>query len=226
LSKPDTLSYTIRRAAATPRLDGDWDSPLWKRAQTITIDRFRPESSDHRPVTRARVLYDAEQLYVMFRVEDQYVRCLTTAYQGPVYEDACVEFFVQPRRDKGYFNFEMNCGGALLLRNVTDPTRIGDELTEFTNVPWRLASQIHVFHSMPQVVEPEIEDHVTWVVEYSVPFTLFEEVIGPLGDVAGQEWSGNFFKCAETNSHPHFASWAPIVDPALRVPPNRSPAIW
>ena len=210
MNSPALQSYTVRKAAVGPALDGDWDSPAWEHAQTMEIDQFRPESSDHRPITHARVLYDAERLYVMFRVEDQYVRCLTTDYQGPVYEDACVEFFVRPRQDKGYFNFEMNCGGALLLRNVTDPTRIGDELTEFTNVPWRLASQIRVFHSMPQVVEPEIEDHVTWIVEYSVPFALFEEVIGPLGDVAGQEWRGNFFKCAETNSHPHFASWAPI----------------
>ncbi len=210
MNNRNAFSYEIRRATVAPGLDGDWDGAAWAHAQTIEINRFRREGSGHRPVARARVLYDSKRLYVMFRVEDQYVRCLAAQYQGPVYEDACVEFFVRPRRDKGYFNFEMNCGGALLLRNVTDPTRVGHELAEFTNVPWRLASQIRVFHSMPQVVDPEIEDQTTWVVEYSVPFSLFEDVIGPLGSVPGQEWTGNFYKCAETNSHPHFASWAPI----------------
>jgi len=39
---------------------------------------------------------------------------------------------------------------------------------------------------------------------------LVEEFAGPLADPAGQTWRGNFYKCAEDNSHPHWASWAPI----------------
>jgi hypothetical protein len=204
------LSYTIRKTNMRPGLDGAWDKSAWQHADMVAVDQFLPGGSDHRPVTHAKVLYDADRIYVAFRVRDRFVRCLATEYQGPVYADACVEFFVRPREDKGYFNFEMNCGGTLLLRNVTDPTRVGDELAEYTNVPWSLASQIQVYHSMPKTVEPEIADPVEWVVEYSVPFALFESFVGPLGDLAGQEWRANFYKCAENNSHPHFASWSPI----------------
>lgn len=203
-------TYAIRKAVETPGLDGAWDSPAWAHADMLEIAHFFPQGSDHRPVTRAKLLYDTERIYVMFRVEDRYVRCLADRYQGAVYQDACVEFFVRPRADKGYFNFEMNCGGTLLLRNVTDPTRIGKELAEYRNVPWEQASQIRVFHSMPKVVEPEIEEAVVWTVEYSVPFSLFEAYVGPLGELSGQEWRANFYKCAENNSHPHFATWAPI----------------
>lgn len=204
------LHYVVRRAESAPALSGEWSCASWERAATLEIACFRPESSEHRPVTHARVLYDDKGLFVAFRVQDCYVRCVATGYQGPVYKDACVEFFVEPKRDKGYFNFEMNCGGTLLLRHVINPTRIGRELAEYTNVPPEWASAIQVFHSMPKTVDPEIEEPVDWTVQYFVPFALFEAFVGPLGSIPGQEWRGNFYKCAESNSHPHYASWAPV----------------
>ena len=45
---------------------------------------------------------------------DQYVRCTHRTYGDPVYRDSCVEFFIQPKPGRGYFNFEFNCGGAFL----------------------------------------------------------------------------------------------------------------
>jgi len=33
-----------------------------------------------------------------------------------------------------------------------------------------------------------------------------EHYVGPLGPLTGQVWRGNFFKCAEDNSHPHWAA--------------------
>ena len=204
------LSYRIRRAETPPKLDGKWSGETWRRADTAHILLFRAEGSDHHPDTRVRVLYSEGGLHVLFRVIDRYVRCLATEYQGNVYEDACVEFFVQPKPEAGYFNFEMNCGGALLLKYIEDARRTGDSFAKSTNVVKKWGSQVQVYHSLPRTVDPEIVDRVEWTVEYFVPFALFEHYLGPLGDVAGQEWRGNFYKCAENNSHPHWGSWAPI----------------
>ncbi len=203
-------SYRIRRAMARPGLDGDWDSDVWTHADTAHINLFRPEGSNHHPDTRVKVLYDEEGLYLIFRVYDQFVRCLATEYQGHVYEDACVEFFVQPRRDAGYFNFEMNCGGVLLLKYIEDERRTETGFEKFVNVPSELGSEVVVFHSLNAPVEEEIADPVEWRVEYAIPFSLFEHYLGPLGEIAGQTWRGNFYKCADGSSHPHWASWAPI----------------
>ncbi|HUW60016.1 MAG TPA: carbohydrate-binding family 9-like protein [Candidatus Bathyarchaeia archaeon] len=207
------LEYTVARVPAGPALDGDFDGPGWRRAAPLDINQFRPESGAHRPRTQGRLLYMPDALFVSFRVEDRYVRCVTTEYQGPVYRDACVEFFVEPKAGKGYFNFEMNCGGALLLRHVTNPDRTSGELAGFTNIPWQIASKIEIYHSMPETVDPEIVDPVAWVVQYTIPLELFEPYIGRVGDPAGQTWRGNFYKCAENNSHPHYASWSPVGGP-------------
>lgn len=213
MNPSSSFAYTIASAAAAPTLDGNFDGPTWRRAATVDINHFYPESSPHRPRTQSRVLYTPDALFVSFRVDDRYVRCITTTYQGPVYEDACVEFFVEPKPGKGYFNFEMNCGGTLLLRHITNPDISSGELAAFTHVPWQIASKIQVYHSLPKAIDPEIVDPTTWTVQYKIPLEIFEPYIGPISDPAGQTWRGNFYKCAENNSHPHWASWSPISGP-------------
>ena len=48
------------------------------------------------PTVQAKMMYDNENLYVIFHVNDRYVRCLVTEINGPVYEEPAVEFFFSP----------------------------------------------------------------------------------------------------------------------------------
>lgn len=203
-------SYLVCKAMSPPRLDGDWDGVAWQRAQVLEVGQFRPESSAHRPETRAKLLYDPQGLYVIFRVHDRYVVCRHSEYHSAVYKDSTVEFFFKPKADKAYFNFEINCGGTMLLSYNDGKGRLPDGSIDSTWIPWETASQVRVYHSMPAVVSPEIEEDVDWTIECFVPFRLLEEYVGPLGDVAEQEWRANFYKCADGCSHPHWASWSPV----------------
>lgn len=211
--------YVAKRTPETPGLDGKWDGPIWNSANTLEVTHFfsgdqHVKVSDHRPKTEARVLYDADGLYIHFRVDDQYVRCIETEYHGKVWEDAAVEFFVQPKADRGYFNFEINCGGTMLLSYHENPDYTGPALREGGTVPWDFAQRVTIYHSMPKVVEPERAEPVTWQIEFFIPFTLFEVYLGPLGDLPGQEWRANFYKIATNNSHPHYGAWSPILEGA------------
>ncbi|MGI6460699.1 MAG: carbohydrate-binding family 9-like protein [Candidatus Hydrogenedentales bacterium] len=203
-------AYRIQRTRSKPAFDGAGDGPFWHAAPALSIACFHPASSDHRPVTHAKLLYDAEALYVIFRVEDRYVRATREDLHSSVCNDACVEFFFEPKAGAGYFNFEMNCLGTLHASYVEDPARTPEGLAKATRLLRRQAAMMQVYHSIPGVVFPESTVPVRWVVEYSVPLALLEEFTGPLGDPAGRTWRGNFYKCAEDNSHPHWASWAPI----------------
>jgi Carbohydrate-binding family 9 len=220
LRPPETIDgkpvYEVKRVDWTPELTGRWRSPAWKHANTLDVSEFLPQNaedlqaSDYRPVTKAKVLHDDKGLYIHFRVKDRYVRSVATEYRGKVWEDACVEFFVQPKAERGYFNFEINCGGTMLLSYHENPEWQGDSGRKDGGVPRGLAHSVKIYHSMPAVVDPEIDDAVTWQIEYFIPFWLLEEYVGPLGGLAGQEWRANFYKIAETNSHPHFASWSRV----------------
>ena len=64
---------------------------------------------------------------------------------------------------------------------------------------------------MPDRVDPEIAEAVQWRVEYGIPFDLFEAYIGNRLDFRKTAtWRGNFYKCGDKTSHPHWASWSPI----------------
>lgn len=202
------MRYTARRipAAALEAID-------FSRAEEGRIGQARPESSDHRPQTAFRVLHDGTNLYVRFDVQDRYVRSVQTAYQGPVYTDSCVEFFVRPKADKGYFNFEVNAGGTLLLSYVEDPARTAHGLKRATPVPEAWGRQVVIRSSLPAVVEPEIGEPLAWQVRYQVPVALFEAFVGETVRGEGAVWRANFFKCGDKTSHPHWLSWSPV--PAL-----------
>lgn len=212
------LKAAIRYAPVPPESAGRWDGPVWSLAPLLEIGNFRPESSAHRPRSQARLLHDNRRMYGIFRVEDRYVRCVTTECQGPVWRDSCVEFFVQPKMEAGYFNFEINCGGTLLChyKRVPDPGSLQGSSRVVLLPPE--SSQVTIFHSLPSVIEPEMENFVTWFVEFSFPLSLLETYVGPLGSPAGQVWRGNLYKCADNTSHPHWASWSPVDELNFHLP--------
>jgi hypothetical protein len=168
-------------------------------------------------------MHDGQAIYVLFRVQDRYVRSVHTAYLGPVCRDSCVEWFARPRPHQGYINFEVNCGGTLHCSYIEDPTRSADGFKRFTFVPAALGAQVQVYHSMPDVVDPEIEQPIVWTVEYRVPLSLFEHYVGALGALSGQVWAANFYKCGDDTSHPHWAAWSSVQELNFHRPQDFAP---
>jgi hypothetical protein len=203
-------SYDISPTFKKPEFKGAWNGPVWEKAGILEIGHYRPESSDHRPRTQAKLLYGHDAIYGLFRVEDQFVRCVHRRHQDPVYKDSCVEFFIQPCSGEGYFNFEFNCGGTLLASYVTDPLRTDNELAGFTRLSKSDVRGITIYHSQPKIIDPEITEPVIWYLEFAIPYRLLEQYAGAVEISADALWRGNLYKCADETSHPHWASWSPV----------------
>jgi len=208
------MMYTIQRTNQPPRYRGEWNDAIWQRADIAQIASFHPQSSAFRPKTEVKVLYDDANLYIIFRVQDQFVRATYTSYQDPVYRDSCAEFFVMPmspeRGAAGYFNVEMNCLGTMLLYYIEDARRTEQGFEKFTRVPQDQLRGMTIFHSIPAPMQEELNSPLEWVLEYNLPFSLFESYLGELHPAEGMRWRGNFFKCGDDTSQPHWASWSPI----------------
>ena len=211
-------SYTLLRSVRAPRLTMDWDGPEWKAADTLEISHFLPESSSHRPKTQAKLLYSSEGIHGIFKVQDRYVRCRGSRYGSPAFQDSCVEFFVEPVRSRGYFNFEFGCGGALLCSHITDHRRTGNGFRSWTRIPEEAGTLVRIAHSLPEAVDPEDAAERVWLLEFIIPFTLMERYVGSLSPVVSCSWRGNFYKCADKTSHPHWASWAPLPEKNFHLP--------
>jgi hypothetical protein len=210
--------YVIQYAKSPPEPKGLWFRGIWEEVPVLGLTYFHPEGSGHSPKTSCKLLYDAANFYAIFQVEDRYVRCVHTGFQADVYKDSCVELFLQPDVGSGYFNFEFNCGGALLASYVTDPTRINGRVSAYTPLTLDDDARIQRFHSLPEIVEPEIADQTVWYLECAIPFTVMEKYAGPLGDVSGRTWRGNVYKCGNETSHPHWGAWSPIHERNFHLP--------
>ena len=212
------MNYTVFPTRRRPNLGAGWEYEAWKDAETAELKNFRPEGSAHRPRTSVRLLYDAEGIRGIFHVEDQFVRSTRTNYMDEVWKDSCVEFFMQPRPDTGYFNLEMNAGGAHLCCFIENHERVPGGFKKLTRLPADLGGGIQVRSSLPKIIDPEIAEPVRWHLNFFVPFSVLEIYAGLLGELPGSQWRGNFYKCADDGSHPHWASWAAVDEFNFHLP--------
>jgi hypothetical protein len=206
------LTCKVAKLAAAPKLDGNWDQAPWKDIQPELIGNFMGKKPEHLPKTQVKIAYDDEALYLIFRVEDQYVRAVAPGHQRIVCTDSCVEFFFTPGTNLavGYFNLEMNCGGSMLFRFQTAPDKGQVAVAE------RDLEKIKVFHSLPKIVDPEMKDPVTWTVEYRIPLQVIKDYAPMAAPAKGVAWRANFYKCADGTSHPHWLTWSPVGFPSPR----------
>ena len=210
------MQYTIHHAPeplGTPTADAK--RPLWAGAEELHVTHYEREDSGHRPPTRARVVYDGDWLAVLFCVEDHYVRAVAEKWNDMVCQDSCVEFFVAPSADPAqdaYFNFEVNCGGTMLLYRCPSTAQAAAG-TGRVHLDAADGARIHIAATLPKTIEPEITQPTNWCVEYHVPWSLFDQHFGVKAPVPGTVWRGNFYKCGDHTSHPHWGSWAPMNAP-------------
>jgi hypothetical protein len=201
--------YRVSRIDKPVTIDANWEKKVWNQVDALRIQHHMGEKPAHFPVVEAKLAYDAEAIYVIFRVEDRYVRAIRTKHQEGVFRDSCVEFFFSPEThsDNGYFNLEMNCIGTMLFHHQTKPR------TGSVHISDEDIAQIQVAHSLPSPVDTEIQEPVTWTVEYRIPFSILEKYHNFNPPVTGTVWRANLYKCADESSHPHWLTWAPVDFP-------------
>ncbi|MEW5977923.1 MAG: carbohydrate-binding family 9-like protein [Acidobacteriota bacterium] len=98
--------YTAYRVRQPIRVDGRLDEECWRNAPRSS--RFADLVSGEPTLydTRAAVLWDDENLYVGFWVEEPDVRARLTKRDAPIYEDNDVEVFIAGQ--DAYYEFEIN----------------------------------------------------------------------------------------------------------------------
>lgn len=173
------------------------------------IDQCWPDSM-YWPRVQLALGHDGKALGGCFTIGDCYVRSVHQGFQSPVYKDSCVELFLQPKPGGGYFNFEFNAGGAMLVYWIEDPVREGNGFRKYQALSLEACSQVSVSSSLPARVVPEIQEPLQWTLSFVIPVAVLEGYAGPIGDLSGQRWRANAYKCGDETSHPHWLSWAPL----------------
>ncbi len=203
------LAYKITRVSGPIEIDGNWDKPAWTNIQSLALTQSMGPAPAYRPNALAKLAWDDDALHIIFRVEDRFVRAVARKYQDPVCKDSCVEFFFTPGAQLGlsYFNIEINCGGTMLFWWHPQGKPAVPVAAEY-------GAQVKVAHSLPKVVDPEIQTPTTWTVECRLPLDVVRKYCPAASAPApGVCWKANFYKCAEANSHPHWLTWSFVDHP-------------
>jgi len=207
------MQYTIQQTDNLPAVTVDPEpASAWQSVPELDVGVFHVNSTDHRPLTTVQIVHNNEALCLRFRVQDRYVYCTRTDYQDSVCRDACVEFFTQPKPDAGYFNFEINCIGTLLLQYHQRPDLNAGSEELHVEIPAAEAAGINIATSITAPVATEIADATDWEVVMQIPVSVLEKYVGSLQPLSGSNWNANFYKCASDCSQPHWASWSPILE--------------
>lgn len=110
----DKPEYVCRRAAGAIVIDGKLDEEAWKRAD---MPWFYVPETKKTPISRteAKVLWDDDYLYVVYRAFDKDVWSTFTKRDDLTCQEDCLECFIQPDPSKpNYYNFEINALGTIL----------------------------------------------------------------------------------------------------------------
>ncbi|MCF0160843.1 MAG: hypothetical protein HUJ99_08625 [Bacteroidaceae bacterium] len=178
--------------------------PAWLDEQGIpftVVDTVNWPAYPYRPDVRFRMVHTDNALVLHYVVTEQSVKAEAGRDNGPVWEDACVEFFSVPANDGIYYNLECNCAGQLLVA-------AGTERNDREFAPPSVLQGVKRWSSLGRESFPERVGECTWQVVLYVPLsTFFKHGIASL---RGQTIRANFYKCGDKLMQAHFLSWNPI----------------
>jgi hypothetical protein len=164
----------------------------WSGITSNKIEVLNWGTFPYKPKVSFQLAHNRHSLFINFKVEEKYgVRAVCGQDQEPVYQDSCVEFFIQSK-DGRYHNFEFNSQGVLLSasgKNRTDRISRGQE--ELGQV-MRISSGVM-----------NNEGVNIWSLIVGIPFAI-------LGLSSKESYPVNFYKCGDLTEEKHFLSWSPI----------------
>lgn len=197
-------TYIVKKVIPGNRQTSD----IWPEITFLNIDNFIWSSNDYQPFTQAGLFYTDTHLHVFFKSYEDKISVKHFKMNEDVYKDSCCEFFINPKpgEQENYMNFEINAAGTLLL---------GSGRTRHNRIRYIFDDFRELFSIKTSVTKENIKNYDCkfWTLEYAIPFTFFEKYFGSINIKPGYTMKGNFYKCGDSTTHPHYGCWNLITDP-------------
>jgi hypothetical protein len=179
--------------------------------EALPIEVVNWNDFPYRPNVSVQIAYNENELFLHYKVKEQSVKAEITEHNGPVWTDSCVEFFLSPEGNDEYYNLEMTCIGTALLgfRKKGEPA---------IHATAEQIDSIRQVSSLSHFPFPEQIGDTQWDITIAIPWeTFFHHTLKP---IQGKKMRGNFYKCGDDLSVPHFVSWTRIKTdkPSFHVP--------
>lgn len=153
------------------------------------------------PSVEFAIAHTGMSVLIDYRVDEKCVRAVAPSDNGKVWEDSCCEFFCSPADDNLYYNLECNCAGTLLL--CCGQNREGRERASM-----EVLDSIARWSSLGRKPFASRDGYFSWHMSLIIPVSAFFR--SGVRCLDGKTIRGNFYKCGDKTTAPHFLSWSPI----------------
>jgi uncharacterized repeat protein (TIGR03806 family) len=113
-----SAEFECRWADGPIVIDGKADEEAWGKAQLIgrfSLPWLAENARPAKTATKARLLWDRENLYFFAEMEDADLYADVTEHDGITWENDVFELFFKPADDKpGYYEFQVNAAGTIM----------------------------------------------------------------------------------------------------------------
>jgi hypothetical protein len=182
--------YDCHRAASPVKIDGHLDDRAWTNA--AWTDAFVDIQGDGHPkprfLTRVKMLWDDEYLYIGAELEEPDVWATLMAHDSVIFHDNDFEVFLNPTSDGlKYFEFEINALNTGWDLFLDKPYNKGGKADNSWEIPgYKSAVAIN-----GTLNDPRDKDR-GWSVELALPWSAFVARSGKGRPNPGEAWRINF----------------------------------
>lgn len=147
--------------------------------------------------------HNGDAILLQYRVREDEILAAVTTDNGAVWTDSCVEMFLS-FDNRHYYNAEFTCIGKALLGYKL----VGGEV-EYGNC--EVMQQIRRHSTLGTENRGKQVGSFDWTLTLIVPRSVFWK--SDIGSFDGLRAKGNFYKCGDGLTVPHFVSWTTINTP-------------
>jgi hypothetical protein len=160
--------YRVKRARGPILIDGKLEERDWQDAERVALKKAFPKPGDNsslRAKTQFAALWDDDHLYFAFEVEDMEIWATLREHDARLFEEECVEFFLDLRGD-GRWYIETQINSLNTIRDLLVDASIGQpSRAEFdTMALWH-------YRNLRSAVD--IKPSWGWTLEVAIPWTEF-----------------------------------------------------
>ena len=181
--------YEVKRTSLPIDIDGKLDEATWVGAPAVTLQFLWDTQTGAKQMTRARLLWDTQALYVGFDADDADITAQYQQRDDPTYRDDAVEIFINPnpQQEVVYYGFEMNARGVLY-----------DYLNYNSRTLFKRfdATGVKIATSLRGTLNVRTDTDNGWSLEAMIPWPNFEELsrrppaVGTMWKVNFNRWDG------------------------------------
>lgn len=187
---PAPFSYECHHTPGPIRIDGRLDDPAWKAAEWTSdfVDIEGAGKPKPRFRTRAKLLWDANYLYIAAELEEPDVKGTLRVHDSVIFHDNDFEVFIKPLpATPSYYEFEMNALNTGWDLFLPKPYNVGgkpDNSWDIVGLRTAVAVQGTLNHST--------DKDRGWTLEIAYPWRAFDQRQPVPAPADGTMWRLNF----------------------------------